>query len=58
MLEMVSAFIRYCAEQEMPACLQDKLQPGPPIVEEVYEMTVVDMFGAIFSFLFVFATEC
>ncbi|KAJ7831313.1 hypothetical protein B0H14DRAFT_2592757 [Mycena olivaceomarginata] len=44
MPEMVSAYIRYCAEQEMPACLQDTPQPGPPTVEEVYEITVVDMF--------------
>ncbi|KAJ7191133.1 hypothetical protein GGX14DRAFT_537905 [Mycena pura] len=44
MPEMVDAYIRYCAEQETPARPQDAPQPGPPTVEEVYEIIVVDMF--------------
>ncbi|KAJ7795486.1 hypothetical protein B0H14DRAFT_2620904 [Mycena olivaceomarginata] len=44
MPEMVAAYIRYCAEQEMPARPRDAPQPGPPTLEEVYKITVVDMF--------------
>ncbi|KAJ7885831.1 hypothetical protein B0H13DRAFT_1889454 [Mycena leptocephala] len=44
MPEMVTTYIRYCAEQEMPARPRDTPQPGPPTAEEVYEITVVDMF--------------
>ncbi|KAJ7840296.1 hypothetical protein B0H14DRAFT_2587525 [Mycena olivaceomarginata] len=45
MPEMVSAYICYCTEQEMPARPRDTPQPGPPTVEEVYEITMVDMFN-------------
>ncbi|KAJ7894657.1 hypothetical protein B0H14DRAFT_3646389 [Mycena olivaceomarginata] len=41
---MVTAYIRYCMEEEMPARPRDTPQPGLPTVEEVYEITVVDMF--------------
>ncbi|KAJ7678584.1 hypothetical protein B0H14DRAFT_3536376 [Mycena olivaceomarginata] len=41
---MVTAYIHYCVEEEMPAHPRDMPQPGPPTVEEVYEITVVDMF--------------
>ncbi|KAJ7866594.1 hypothetical protein B0H14DRAFT_3084195 [Mycena olivaceomarginata] len=44
MPEMVNAYIRYCVEHEMPARPRDTPQPGPPTVDEVYEITVVDMF--------------
>ena len=47
---MVSAYIRYCAEQEMPTRPRDTPQAGPPMVDEVYEITVVHMFGAGFFF--------
>jgi hypothetical protein len=58
MPEMVAAYIRYCAEEEMPTRPRETPQPGPPAAEEVYEITVVDMFGAFLCFLFAFATEC
>ncbi|KAJ7718976.1 hypothetical protein B0H14DRAFT_3098641 [Mycena olivaceomarginata] len=44
MPEMVNAYIRYYVEHEMPARPRDTPQPGPPTVDEVYEITVVDMF--------------
>jgi hypothetical protein len=52
MPEMVNAYIRYCVEHEMPARPRDTPQPGPPTVDEVYKITVVDMFGACFFSFF------
>jgi hypothetical protein len=42
MPEMVSAYIRMCAEAEMPARPRSESRVT---VEEVYEIQVVDMFG-------------
>jgi hypothetical protein len=41
MPDMVVAYIRMCAEQEMPARPRSERAQ----VEEVYEIQVVDMFG-------------
>ncbi|KAJ7462181.1 hypothetical protein B0H11DRAFT_1735562 [Mycena galericulata] len=44
MPEMVTAYIRYCAEQEMPTRAQEPLRPQANAVEEIYDIQVVDMF--------------
>ncbi|KAJ7445131.1 hypothetical protein B0H11DRAFT_1746932 [Mycena galericulata] len=41
---MVTAYIRYCAEQEMPTRAQDAPRAEANTVEEIYEVQVVDMF--------------
>ncbi|KAJ7512593.1 hypothetical protein B0H11DRAFT_1699088 [Mycena galericulata] len=41
---MVTAYIRYCAEQEMPTRAQDAPRAEATTVEEIYEVQVVDMF--------------
>ncbi|KAJ7429411.1 hypothetical protein B0H11DRAFT_2409247 [Mycena galericulata] len=46
MPEMVTAYIRYCAEQELPTRASHSSCPLPNAVEEVYDIQVVDMFGA------------
>lgn len=48
MKEMVTAYIRYCAEQEMPTRPQEPPQSEATTVEEVYDIQVVDMFGPPF----------
>lgn len=46
MPDMVTAYIRYCAEQEMPARPRaDDDDSERPRVVEVYDIQVVDMFG-------------
>ncbi|KAJ6600447.1 hypothetical protein DFH09DRAFT_901486 [Mycena vulgaris] len=44
MPEMVTAYIRYCAEQEMPTRAQNAPRAEATTMEEVYEIQVVDMF--------------
>jgi hypothetical protein len=41
---MVAAYIRMCAEPEMPARPRGEGE-GTPAVEEVYRIHVIDMFG-------------
>lgn len=48
MKEMVTAYVRYCAEQEIPTRSQEPPQSEATTVEEVYDIQVVDMFGTPF----------
>jgi hypothetical protein len=45
MPEMVSAYMRFCAEPEMSMRLQSAERAQQAAVEEIYEIDVVDMFG-------------
>ncbi|KAJ6600993.1 hypothetical protein DFH09DRAFT_1243004 [Mycena vulgaris] len=45
MKDMVSAYIRHCAEQGMPAMRQSASPAEEPTVEEIYQIQVVDIFG-------------
>jgi hypothetical protein len=48
MPEMVAAYIRMCAEQEMPARTNAPGDEADAGVGEIYEVQVVDMFGGVF----------
>lgn len=48
MPEIVAAYIRMCAEGELPARASSE-EPRVATMEEIYEVQVVDMFGE-FSF--------
>jgi hypothetical protein len=45
MPEMVSVYMRFCAESEMSMRLQSAERAQQAVVEEIYEIDVVDMFG-------------
>lgn len=44
MEDMVAAYFRFCAEQETP--LRPRDEPGQPADRELYNIQVVDLFGA------------
>lgn len=46
MPEMVAAYVQYCVEQEMPTRPQGVPRMEATTMEEVYDIQVVDMFGA------------
>lgn len=47
---MVTSYLRFCAEPEMPMRPQNEEGSRHPTVEEVWEIDVIDMFGEFLLF--------